>query len=113
MDTIVPRCCGVLRAAHMLRAMLRVSGLHRVAQRGISRMVHSSRGPFAVSSAISIGVLPAASAALAGPINKYCFECHNPTDCAGGVAFDAASADDVPGDREGVQALIGKLWGSG
>jgi hypothetical protein len=42
-------------------------------------------------------------------LGKYCTECHNTTDWAGGIAFDALNADDIPGDAETWEKAIRKL----
>ena len=42
-------------------------------------------------------------------VENYCFECHNATDWAGGVAFDTMSADGVPEDAKVWEAAIKKL----
>jgi hypothetical protein len=44
-----------------------------------------------------------------GVLGKYCTECHNTTDWAGGIAFDALSADEIPGDAETWEKAIRKL----
>src|SRR5262245_8307678 len=54
------------------------------------------------------------SSAAAAPkhwavLGKYCTECHNTTDWAGGIAFDALSADSIPDDAETWEKAIRKL----
>src|ERR687887_249633 len=44
-------------------------------------------------------------------IEKYCFECHNTTDWAGGIAFDTMSMDDVPAEAETWEKAIRRLRG--
>ncbi len=44
-------------------------------------------------------------------IQRYCFDCHNTTDWAGSVAFDAMSFDNVPGDAKVWEAAVLKLRG--
>jgi len=44
-------------------------------------------------------------------IDRYCTECHNVTDWAGGVAFDAMSVDDIPNDAKVWESAIRKLRG--
>ncbi len=44
-----------------------------------------------------------------GVIEKYCFDCHNTTDWAGGAAFDAMSFDDIAGDAKVWEAAVRKL----
>jgi mono/diheme cytochrome c family protein len=46
-----------------------------------------------------------------GVIQKYCVECHNAEDWAGGVAFDTLSPDTVPSDAKIWEATIRKLRG--
>jgi hypothetical protein len=42
-------------------------------------------------------------------LEKYCVECHNTIDWAGGVAFDALSADAIPTDAEVWEKAVRKL----
>jgi mono/diheme cytochrome c family protein len=44
-------------------------------------------------------------------IDRYCVECHNVTDWAGGVAFDSMSPDQIPADAKEWEAAIKKLRG--
>jgi hypothetical protein len=44
-------------------------------------------------------------------VEHYCFECHNVTDWAGGVAFDSMSPDEVPKDAKVWEDAIRKLQG--
>jgi len=44
-----------------------------------------------------------------GVLDKYCINCHNTTDWAGGVAFDALSADEIASDSETWEKAIRKL----
>jgi mono/diheme cytochrome c family protein len=44
-----------------------------------------------------------------GVLDKYCSECHNSTDWAGGIAFDALSADDIADDSQTWEKAIRKL----
>jgi mono/diheme cytochrome c family protein len=44
-------------------------------------------------------------------IEKYCFECHNVTDWAGGTAFDSMSPEEIPSDAKTWEAAIRKLRG--
>jgi hypothetical protein len=44
-------------------------------------------------------------------VENYCFECHNATDWAGGVAFDTMTVDGVPEDAKVWEAAIKKLKG--
>ena len=44
-----------------------------------------------------------------GLIEHYCFECHNATDWAGGVAFDTMSFDTLPSDAKVWEAAVRKL----
>jgi len=46
-----------------------------------------------------------------GVIEKYCFDCHNTTDWAGGIAFDTMSMDDVPAEAETWEKAIRRLRG--
>lgn len=49
--------------------------------------------------------------ARAALIERYCYECHNVTDWAGGVAFDSMSLDEVPNEAKIWEAAIRKLRG--
>jgi hypothetical protein len=42
-------------------------------------------------------------------IEKYCFDCHNTTDWAGGAAFDSMSFDTLAGDAKVWEAAVRKL----
>jgi len=44
-----------------------------------------------------------------GVVEKFCFECHNTTDWAGGAAFDTMSFDDLAGDAKVWEATVRKL----
>ncbi len=44
-------------------------------------------------------------------IEKYCFDCHNTTDWAGGIAFDTMTFDDVPTEAETWEKTIRRLRG--
>jgi mono/diheme cytochrome c family protein len=44
-------------------------------------------------------------------IDRYCVECHNVTDWAGGVAFDSMSPNEIPADAKEWEAAIRKLRG--
>jgi hypothetical protein len=44
-------------------------------------------------------------------IERYCFECHNADDWAGGVAFDTLSFDGLADDAEVWEAAVRKLRG--
>jgi mono/diheme cytochrome c family protein len=44
-------------------------------------------------------------------IEKYCVECHNTTDWAGGIAFDSMTLDNIPGDAETWEKAIRRLRG--
>src|SRR5512138_2326743 len=44
-------------------------------------------------------------------LNKYCGKCHNTTDWAGGVAFDALSPESIPQDAETWEKAVRKLRG--
>ncbi|HEY6455558.1 MAG TPA: DUF1592 domain-containing protein [Steroidobacteraceae bacterium] len=46
-----------------------------------------------------------------GFLNEYCSKCHNTTDWAGGVAFGAMSAQDIPSDAKVWEKAIQKLSG--
>jgi hypothetical protein len=46
-----------------------------------------------------------------GMLNKYCSECHNFEDWAGGIAFDVMSADNVHKDAETWEKAMRKLRG--
>jgi hypothetical protein len=65
--------------------------------------------------ALAAPVMAAPGDATAGPafLAKFCNDCHNATDWAGGVAFDTLSQDDVAADapvwEEAVKKLRGRL----
>src|SRR5579884_1708817 len=44
-------------------------------------------------------------------VQHYCTDCHNVTDWAGGVAFDAMTPDQVPTDAKVWEDAIRKLQG--
>jgi len=44
-----------------------------------------------------------------GLIEKYCYECHNTTDWAGGAAFDAMSFDTLAQDAKVWESAVRKL----
>ena len=44
-------------------------------------------------------------------VQTYCFDCHNVTDWAGGVAFDSMSGDDIPQDAKIWEKVVAKLNG--
>jgi hypothetical protein len=44
-----------------------------------------------------------------GIIEKYCYDCHNTTDWAGGAAFDAMSFDTLAGDAKVWESAVRKL----
>ncbi len=60
----------------------------------------------ATGAAFAAVAAPAAVPAADAPhgnwktVQTYCFECHNVTDWAGGVAFDSMSQDAVPQDAK-------------
>ena len=45
-------------------------------------------------------------------LDKYCSDCHNSTDWAGGVAFDTLDAEDVAPDAKIWEEAVRKLRGS-
>ncbi len=46
-----------------------------------------------------------------GMLDKYCFDCHNATDWAGGVAFDTMQPESVPAEAELWEKAVRKLRG--
>src|SRR5687767_13412338 len=46
-----------------------------------------------------------------GLLEKYCFDCHNATDWAGGVAFDTLQPESVAADAEVWEKAVRKLRG--
>ena len=44
-------------------------------------------------------------------IQRYCTDCHNVTDWAGGVAFDSMSPDEIPTDAKVWEDAVRKLQG--
>jgi hypothetical protein len=66
--------------------------------------------------ATAAGSLRAETASEARPqhwglIEKYCFDCHNATDWAGGLALDTMTMNDVPADAEVWEKAVRKLRG--
>ncbi|MEY2853083.1 MAG: hypothetical protein RL030_215 [Pseudomonadota bacterium] len=65
--------------------------------------------------AVTAPLSPHAGSALAGNWNfldKYCSNCHNSTDWAGGVAFDTMTSDGVGADAEVWEEAVRRLRGS-
>ena len=57
---------------------------------------------------------PTAAAASSGHwqfFDKYCSDCHNTTDWAGGVAFDTMTEDQIPENAETMEKAVRKLRG--
>ncbi|RZK79574.1 MAG: hypothetical protein EOO66_30135 [Methylobacterium sp.] len=79
-------------------------------------MKRLSRFPF-----LAFAALPALACAAAEPtasadahralLDRYCVECHNTTDWAGGVAFDAMTFDSLGEDSAVWETTIRKLRG--
>lgn len=44
-------------------------------------------------------------------LKKYCTECHNATDWAGGIAYDTMDPADIPSDAKTWEAVVSKLRG--
>jgi hypothetical protein len=44
-------------------------------------------------------------------LDKYCSKCHNTTDWAGGIAFEALTPEDIPSDAETWEKAVRKLRG--
>jgi hypothetical protein len=72
----------------------------------------------ALAAITAAGALSAANAPAAAPdeaharwgiIEKYCYDCHNTTDWAGGAAFDAMSFDTLAGDAKVWESAVRKL----
>ncbi len=73
------------------------------------------------ASGLCLGAVASAASGAAPPgdpshgnwntVQKYCFDCHNVEDWAGGVAFDTMSADDVPQDAKIWEKAVRKLRG--
>jgi hypothetical protein len=79
-------------------------------------------GCAALTCALAVLAAPSASGATGGGVaatkqppkhwgvlGKYCTECHNTTDWAGGIAFDALSSEDIASDAETWEKAIRKL----
>jgi hypothetical protein len=66
-----------------------------------------------VGLALAAGIAEAADSAPAqwNLVQRYCTECHNVQDWAGGVAFDSMSPDQVPTDAKVWEDAITKLQG--
>ncbi len=65
---------------------------------------------FCVAAALALPAFAADEAhARWGVIERYCFDCHNTTDWAGGTAFDSMSFDNLAGDAKTWEAAIRKL----
>ncbi|HEV7631474.1 MAG TPA: DUF1592 domain-containing protein [Steroidobacteraceae bacterium] len=59
--------------------------------------------------AAATGAAPAAAPRHWAVLDKYCTECHNATDWAGGVAFDAMSPDAIASDASTWEKAVRKL----
>jgi mono/diheme cytochrome c family protein len=77
-----------------------------------------SRLALSLAAVAAFGCLPFLARAAASPddaharwsvIEKYCYECHNTTDWAGGAAFDTMSFDDLAGDAKLWEETVRKL----
>jgi mono/diheme cytochrome c family protein len=96
--------------------MVRKPGVHFAA---ILAACAALMGVAVPASAASDPAVPAAAASQGGDdadarwalIDRYCTECHNVTDWAGGVAFDAMSVGEIPQDAKIWEAAIRKLRG--
>ena len=60
------------------------------------------------SGALAAGAPPAGHWAF---FDEFCTECHNATDWAGGVAFDAMAEDQIPDNAETMEKVVRKLRG--
>lgn len=60
---------------------------------------------------VAMGQPVLAAADRAGLIEKYCLECHNTTDWAGGIALDALPMDDVASEGKTWETVVRKLRG--
>jgi len=74
----------------------------------------------ALACVLSVAARSAETPAAAAPndahaqwklIEKHCFECHNTDDWAGGVAFDAMTADSIPQDGKVWETAVKKVRG--
>jgi hypothetical protein len=83
-------------------------------------MVRNFRGRIAFWAACTASLGVGASAFAAGApaghpewaqIQRYCTECHNVTDWAGGVAFDTMSPQEIPSDAKVWEDAIRKMRG--
>jgi mono/diheme cytochrome c family protein len=104
------------RIAHMLRAVLCAPE-----SEGAEMSMGLITGRIVTALAGAMGTLGLALAAspVSSPsdaahahwqlVETYCFECHNATDWAGGVAFDTMTVDAVPEDAKVWEAAIKKL----
>lgn len=65
------------------------------------------------ASSVALAAAPAAAQDEAharwGLIEKFCYDCHNTTDWAGGAAFDAMSFDTLAGDAKVWESAVRKL----
>ena len=102
--------------------MLRKPGVYFTAVLAASAALTGVAAPASAASAATPAgtVVPTSVAAPQGEdtaharwamIDRYCTECHNVTDWAGGVAFDAMTVDEIPNDAKVWESAIRKLRG--
>lgn len=89
--------------------------LWKVAAMGCATLVCAVAGSAATKPAGENAERPAGTVADTPPpkhwgvLDKYCINCHNTTDWAGGIAFDALSAEEIASDSETWEKAIRKL----
>jgi hypothetical protein len=89
--------------------------LWKVAATGCATLACAVSGSAAAKPAGANASPPAGTVASTPPpkhwgvLDKYCTNCHNTTDWAGGIAFDALSADDIASEAETWEKAIRKL----
>lgn len=89
--------------------------LWKVAAMGCATLVCAVAGSAATKPAGESAERPAGTVADTPPpkhwgvLDKYCINCHNTTDWAGGIAFDALSAEEIASDSETWEKAIRKL----
>ncbi len=93
----------------------------RLQRHSRSGRVTAALASFGLAAGLALPVFASApvTAALDSPdaharwalVQQYCFECHNATDWAGGVAFDTMSFDSLPQNAEVWETAVRKLRG--
>jgi hypothetical protein len=88
-----------------LRPVFLIAGLCGAA------IAQSAETPAAASDAVPHNSAAGAAGEKWAFLDKYCSECHNAQDWAGGVAFDTMTPDAIPADAETWEHAVRKLRG--